>query len=72
LGDVVGKGGAFVEFTGEVSLPVRKENRDCDLAWFGVPTEGRLSGEGGLTESEVLLCAGWLSLGGGIIFIVRI
>ena len=72
MGDVVGKGGAFVEFTGEISLPVRKENRDCDLAWAGVPVEGRLSGEGVLTESKVLLRTGWLSLGGGLIFIVRI
>lgn len=69
---MVGRGGAFVEFTGEVSLPVRKENRDCDLAWVGVPVKGRLSGEVVLTESEVLLRTGWVSLGGEIVFIVRI
>lgn len=28
-----GSGGAVVELTGEVSLPVRNEKRDCDLAW---------------------------------------
>lgn len=72
MGDDMGNGGAFVEFTGEVSLPVRKENRDCDLAWVGVPVEGRLSGEGVLTESEVILRTGRLSLSGGETFIVRI
>lgn len=69
---MVGNGGAFSEFTGEVSLPVRKVNRDCDLAWAGIPVEGRLSGEGVLTESEVLLRAGCGSLAGEAIFIMRI